>query len=223
VQREPAEKARRVRIRLQDIALSAHGLRLAVDFESEAASVGLFGPTGAGKTTLLEIIAGLRRPDRGRVLIGDRDLTDLPARLRRIGYVPQDETLFPHLNVRSNVQYGAASGDGRRVKEIAALLDVEKLLDRRVAGLSGGERRLVAMARALASEPTLLLLDEPLTGLDAPLRARIVERLEETRRITGVPMIFVSHDRDDVIRLCDQVLMLERGAVVRPGAVQDLR
>ena len=143
----------------------------------EARVVALFGPSGAGKTTVLESIAGLRRPRRGVIRIGTRTLfdaeagVDVPCHRRGVGYVPQDLALFPHMNVRRNILYGAGAGPGGGFEHVIALLELGPLLDRGIAGLSGGERQRVALARALAASPALLLLDEPLAALDAALRS----------------------------------------------------
>ena len=183
------------------LALPAFTLEADVDIDSSA--IGLFGPSGSGKTTLLEIIAGIRTPDRARIAIDGREIAHLPARERRIGYVPQDDTLFPHMSVRGNVLYGAEALDA----EVLKTLEIESLLDRTVAKLSGGERRRVAIARALLAKPALLLLDEPLSGLDNARASLIIEMLQRIE----TPILFVSHNRDEIAALCDATIVLDHG------------
>jgi molybdate transport system ATP-binding protein len=184
----------------------------------------LFGPSGAGKTTVLDAIAGLRQPAAGQIAIGDRVLFDASARLnqpphlRHVGYVTQDVALFPHMNVRRNIEYGRRRGQKLELPAVTRILEIEGLLDRRVPTLSGGERQRVALARALMSAPELLLLDEPLAAIDAELRRRILPYLERVRDSLGVPILYVTHDRDELRQLADHVIVLERGAVVRSGA-----
>ena len=142
---------------------------------------------------------------------------------RRIGYVPQDGALFPHLSVRRNLLYGAPNsdrtGDGKsRLAEIAAVLEIAPLLDRDIAGLSGGERQRVALGRALLASPELLLLDEPFAGVDRPLRGRILPVLARIRDELRVPMLYVSHEPEEILALCDEALRLDLGRVVAHGA-----
>jgi molybdate transport system ATP-binding protein len=191
-----------VRLRLE-VTLALPAFTLAADVDIESSAIGLFGPSGAGKTTLLEIIAGIRKPDRGRIAIDGREIAGLPARERHIGYVPQDDTLFPHMSVRGNVLYGAEALDADVVKT----LEIEPLLERSVAKLSGGERRRVAIARALLAKPALLLLDEPLAGLDATRAFRTIEMLRQI----PAPILFVSHSRDEIAALCDTTIELDHG------------
>ncbi len=183
----------------------------------------LFGPSGAGKTTVLDAIAGLREPSAGRITIGDRVLFDsatrvnLPPHLRHVGYVTQDVALFPHMNVRRNIEYGRRRGQKLELSAVAQMLEIQGLLERRVPTLSGGERQRVALARALMSAPELLLLDEPLAALDVELRRRILPYLERVRDSLGVPIVYVTHDREELRQLADHVIVLERGTVVRSG------
>jgi molybdate transport system ATP-binding protein len=185
--------------------------------------VALFGPSGSGKTTVLEAVAGLRRPTAGVIAVGGRDLfssatrVNLPARARGIGYVPQDSVLFPHMNVRRNVLYGAGRGNGVPLQRVLEILEIDSLIDREVASLSGGERQRVALARALMSSPSLLLLDEPLAALDLSLRRRIVPCLRRIRDELGVPMAYVSHDAAEVRAIADHVIVLDRGRAVASG------
>jgi molybdate transport system ATP-binding protein len=219
-----------VTLHLEGVSLYLADFELCVDTATSAEAVGVFGPSGAGKTTLLEIIAGLRRPDRGRVVVDDSVLCDgardlhLPARERHVGYVPQDETLFPHLSVRANALYGARghAGDQSLFTDVSTMLEIEPLLDRGVSRLSGGERRRVALARALMTSPAVLLLDEPLSGLDATLKERTLDLLRKVRMHFRTPTILVSHDRAEVRAFCDDVLVLDRGQLIAHGPANEV-
>jgi molybdate transport system ATP-binding protein len=184
----------------------------------------LFGPSGAGNTTVLDAIAGLRQPSAGRIAIGERLLfdsttrLDQPPHLRHVGYVTQDVALFPHMNVRRNIEYGRRRGQKLELPAVVQILEIDGLLERRVPTLSGGERQRVALARALMSAPELLLLDEPLAAIDVELRRRILPYIERVRDSLGVPILYVTHDRDELRQLADHVIVLERGTVVRSGA-----
>jgi molybdate transport system ATP-binding protein len=206
---------------------------LEVDVASDARSLGIFGPSGAGKTSLLEALAGWRKPTVGTIRIGDTVFfddatrTSLPIASRGIGYVPQDALLFPHRSVYDNViasmwHMSTHSIDGSLVSRIAAVLEIEPLLERPSTHLSGGERQRVALARALASKPRLLLLDEPLGSLDVPLRRRILPYLIRVRDEFDVPTVFVSHDATEVQALCEEVIVLEAGRVRAQGAPSEV-
>ena len=183
----------------------------------------LFGPSGAGKTTILDAIAGLRTPPRGSIVIDDRVLfssstrVNVPPHQRRVGYVPQEVSLFPHMNVRRNLLYGyerlPAAARLFHLEGVLELLEIGHLLDRRPALLSGGERQRVALGRALMSGPSLLLLDEPLAAVDVPLRRRILPYLHRVRDELKVPIVYVSHDREEVDEFADTVVMLDNGRV----------
>jgi molybdate transport system ATP-binding protein len=215
-----------VNLRLEEVAVALHDFGLAVDAALVSEATGVFGPSGAGKTTLLETIAGLRRPHVGRIVLNGRvlhdDAVDIPPRERRIGYVPQDETLFPHMSVRANALYGARNGGAARLAELADMLELTALLDRGVSTLSGGERRRIALARALMTQPDVLLLDEPLSGLDASLKQRTIDLLCSLRAHLHTPMLLVSHDQAEIRALCDEVIVLDRGQVVAHGAVDSV-
>ena len=236
-----------------DVSLTQGTFRCEVHERFDARAIALVGPSGAGKTTLLEIIAGLRRPATGRIAIADHVLLDTTAKIdvaprhRRIGYVPQDLALFPHLDVRRNILFGAARGrggetssgtrndagaasaDGAAARAAAPLahdrvidlLELRPLLDRPIAGLSGGQRQRVALARALMSGPDLLLLDEPLAALHAALRDRILEDLRHVRDDLRMPLMYVSHDPDEVRAIADWVIVLDGGRGIRAGTPDD--
>lgn len=221
-----------MRLALRAIRLPLAGFELALDAELSVDVTALFGPSGAGKTALLDLVAGLRRAPSAWIALDGRVLTDtaagyvLPARRRRIGYVPQDGALFPHLSVRRNLLYGHRPPPGEpapvTLQHVAEVLEIEPLLDRGIGALSGGERQRVALARALLSSPRLLLLDEPLAALDRPLKARILPYLKRVRAEFGVPMLYVTHDPDEVLALCEEVLVLERGKLVARGAPREI-
>ena len=177
----------------------------------------LFGPSGSGKTTTLDAIAGIRQPRAGRIAVDDRVLFDTSRGIhlrphdRHVGYVPQETSLFPHMNVRRNVLYGRRRGQKLELDVVVTMLEVGDLLERRVPDLSGGERQRVALARALMSAPDLLLLDEPLAAVDVERRRRILPYLVRVRDELRVPVIYVSHDRAEVDQLADRVVVLENG------------
>jgi molybdate transport system ATP-binding protein len=187
----------------------------------------LFGPSGAGKTTLLNCAAGLAHPDRGRIATQERVLFDselkinVPPRLRRVGYVFQDLALFPHLSVLSNVEYGLFHLDRiPRQQRSAAILESFRLAhlgSRKPSEISGGERQRVALARALVIDPSILLLDEPLAALDAITKSKIVEDLRAWNQEHRIPVLYVTHSRDEVFALGEQVIVLENGRSIAQG------
>ena len=198
-------------------------------FHSEGGVTALFGPSGAGKTSIINMIAGLLRPDRGRIEVDGETLDDtaqrlhIPAHRRRIGYVFQDARLFPHLSVAQNLDYGrrmiGLRFDEAEQARIVQLLDLEGLMQRRPGKLSGGEKQRVALGRALLSRPRLLLLDEPLGSLDSERKAEILPYLTRLRDQAGVPMVYVSHDADEVRQLATQVVRLQDGKITAQGGV----
>jgi molybdate transport system ATP-binding protein len=199
-------------LRLEGVVLPLAHFTLEVTTEMTAKATALYGPSGSGKTSLLEVIAGLRRPAVGRIVLDGRDLTRLPARFRRIGYVPQDDSLFPHLSVRRNILYGVKGEE--RIERIAGVLDIREILDRPTTKLSGGERKRVALARALLTLPDLLLLDEPLAGVDLELRNRVLDYLVRIREQFPMPLVYVTHDLEEARRVCDAIVRIERGRIV---------
>ena len=199
-------------------------------FEAAGGATALFGPSGAGKTSLINMVAGLLRPDRGRIVLDGETLfdaakrIDLPAWRRRIGCVFQEGRLFPHLSVRHNLDYGRWMGghdaDPAAFAHVVELLDIGALLDRRPGKLSGGERQRVAVGRALLMRPRLLLLDEPLASLDEARKADILPYLERLRDEAEVPMIYVSHDAAEVKRIASRVVRLDGGKVTAAGGAE---
>jgi len=205
-----------------DVTLRQQAFELHVRDTASVEVLGLFGPSGSGKTTLLEAIAGIRTPDTGEIRVGDRVLfssaagIDLPARDRHIGYVPQDALLFPNLDVAGNIAYGVRHVDQAahdRRATLVEILDLGLLLDRRVQKLSGGEKQRVAIARALMTQPAVLLLDEPLAGVDRARRERILPYVLRIRRELHVPLVYVTHDEAELNAMADRVLQLEAGRV----------
>lgn len=213
-------------IMLDAVTVRSGGFELrSVGFAVPARAYGvLMGRTGSGKSTLLEAICGLRPVAAGTIRLGDRDVTRLPAAARDIGYVPQDRVLFSHMTVGRQialpleVRRWPRAEIGPRVAEVAALLGIEPLLARHPAGLSGGEAQRVALARALVFRPEVLLLDEPLTGLDEATRAGACDVLAGVHRSTGVTVLHVTHDSRESRRLAEVCFVLEDRGVVRGDA-----
>jgi molybdate transport system ATP-binding protein len=213
---------------LQGVSCALESFDLELDFTAEGKVTALFGPSGAGKTSVLDLVAGLRTPQRGRISLGERVLTDVGNRVsvrtrdRRVGYVVQDGALFPHLRVEANLVYGRphhepSADDVFGLEHVSEVLELTHLLRRSVTRLSGGERQRVALGRALISRPELLLLDEPLGSLDAKLKARILPYLARVRDEFHVPMVYVTHAPEEVMALCDHVVILQAGQVVGQG------
>jgi molybdate transport system ATP-binding protein len=215
-----------VRVR-RTLAGDAGGFELDVAFAIEKGITILFGPSGAGKTTLLDCIAGLANPEQGRIVIGTRALFDseeginLSVTERNVGYVFQDLALFPHLTVEANVAYGLGRlKAGERNQRVAGALEslgISELRTRRPTELSGGERQRVALARALVTQPSVLLLDEPLAALDLPVRMKIAEDLRRSIQELPIPVLYVTHSRDEVFMLGERMLTLERGKIIAEG------
>jgi len=209
--------------------LGAFELDAAFEFGGRPGVTALFGPSGAGKSTIINAIAGLVQPAFGRILLDGETLLDtdrgvsVPARLRRIGVVFQDTRLFPHFSVRANLLYGwrrtREKAAAQSIDSVIALLALEGLLERRPRTLSGGEKSRVALGRALLMNPRALLLDEPLAALDAALKAEILPYLERLVRETRIPLLYVSHSLDEVARLADRMVVIDKGRVVAEGSV----
>ena len=188
----------------------------------------LLGPSGCGKTTLLRIVAGLEAPTSGEVYIGERRVTHLPPRLRGIAMVFQNYAIFPHLTVYENVAFGLRMKRRpeeeirRKVGEVAALLHIEELLDRYPAQLSGGQRQRVAVARALAVEPEVLLMDEPLSNLDALLRLEMRAELKRLLKETRTTTLYVTHDQVEAMSLADRIAVMRQGEIVQLGTPTEI-
>jgi putative spermidine/putrescine transport system ATP-binding protein len=192
-------------------------------------TVVLLGPSGCGKTTLLRIIAGLETPDSGgRILFNDKDVTHVPIERRNVGMVFQSYALFPNMNVAENIGYGLkirgvdAIERTKRIAELIALTGIEGLEHRRVDQLSGGQRQRVALARAVAVRPSILLLDEPLTALDAALRERLRGELDRLLRALGITTIYVTHDQAEAMALGDRIVVMRKGAIAQIGTPRDI-
>ncbi|MGU3603860.1 molybdenum ABC transporter ATP-binding protein [Methylobacterium brachiatum] len=213
-----------------DVHLRRGAFALDAAFAAGPGLTALFGRSGSGKTTLIDLIAGLARPDHGRIVTDGATLVDsaagifLPPHRRRVGVVFQDARLFPHLSVRTNLGYGRVFGrqqaDPAGFTAVTEMLGIGHLLDRRPAGLSGGERQRVAIGRALLAKPRLLLMDEPLAALDEARKAEILPYIERLRDEAGVPIVYVSHAVAEVARLATTVIVLEAGRVAASGPAE---
>ena len=213
-----------VRYRLQ-----RSGFSLDVDADIPMRGItGVFGESGAGKTALLRCIAGLERGASGRLVIADEvwqdDRVSRPVHDREIGYVFQEPRLFAHLSVRQNIEYGQRRGRREDVgfDEAVELLGLRDLLERRVDTLSGGEAQRVAIARALLRSPRVMLMDEPIAALDRARRDEILPFLDRLHSALSIPVIYVSHSIEEVIRLCDYLLVMERGRIIAAGDIQEV-
>jgi molybdate transport system ATP-binding protein len=205
---------------------------LNVEFRVNPGFTILFGASGAGKTTLLDCVAGLVKPDLGRIAIGHRILFDsahsanLPVRERRVGYVFQTLALFPHLTVEQNIEYGLAdSSEAERKRRASVILQAFRIshLERRSARkISGGESQRAALARTLVTDPEVLLLDEPLAALDAPTKAKIIDDLRAWNQAHRIPILYVTHSRDEVFALGERVLVLDAGRIVAQGTPHEV-
>jgi molybdate transport system ATP-binding protein len=215
-----------------DVALSRPPFELAASFRTGPGVTALFGRSGSGKTTLVNMVAGLVRPDRGRILVDGRALfdsaarIDLPSHRRRVGYVFQESRLFPHLTVRQNLLYGSwFRGQSFRlgsIDQIVELLGIGDLLMRRPATLSGGEKQRVSIGRAVLSDPAMLLMDEPLASLDEARKGEILPYLERLRDQLDLPILYVSHSVPEVVRLASTMIVLSAGKVLASGPVEEV-
>lgn len=204
--------------------------RIDANFSSDAGITALFGRSGAGKTSIVNMLAGLLRPDRGRVAIGDAVLFDSAAGIdvapeaRRLGYVFQDARLFPHMSVARNLRFGTPRGhaDPAMFDTVVGVLGLAELLTRRPDELSGGERQRVAIGRALLAQPRLLLMDEPLASLDMARRLEILPFVEAMHAEFAIPIVYVTHNIGEIIRLADDLALVANGHVVAFGPVEDM-
>jgi molybdate transport system ATP-binding protein len=217
-----------VRLQFTRPAASASGFALAVDFQLSAGVSILFGPSGAGKSTLLDCIAGLLKPQSARIVLDSLVLQDsassvfLPAQKRRLAYLFQTPSLFPHLTVEENISFGLRNLDANeRAECVDNLLEafrISHLAQRKATQLSGGEAQRAALARALAPSPRAVLLDEPLKGLDAELKSAILDDLRTWNRVRQLPILYVTHQRDEVDALGERVIAVDRGRIIAEGA-----
>ena len=228
---EARDRAFHARV-LKRLASEERDFVLDVEFHAAPGFTILFGPSGAGKTTLLDCVAGLVMPDAGRIAAGERVLFDdinhvnLPPAKRRVGYVFQDLALFPHYTVEQNVQYGISHlTRTERSERAAAMLRafrIDQLAKRRPKEVSGGERQRVALARTLVTDPEVLLLDEPLAALDAATKIRIVDDLRAWNAAHNIPILYVTHSRDEVFALGEQVFVLDGGRILAQGTPHEV-
>ena len=218
-----------------DARWRAGAFSLEATFSTGAGITALFGRSGAGKTTVLNLIAGLGRPASGRIAVGGRNLydssagIDLPPHRRHVGYVFQEGRLLPHLTVEHNLLYGrffarrrAGAGAASSFEHTVKLLGIGHLLERRPGALSGGEKQRAAIGRALLAGPSVLLFDEPLASLDTPRKAEILYYIERLRDDVRIPIVYVSHSLDEVVRLADSIVLLSEGRVLGTGSVREM-
>ncbi|MGI6316400.1 MAG: ABC transporter ATP-binding protein [Christensenellales bacterium] len=205
------------------------------DFSMEIADgklIGLLGPSGCGKSTILYMICGLQKPTHGRIFFGEYDVTNLPPENRGVGLVFQNYALYPHLTVRQNILFPLQNlkGDEKiskdamncRVLETAKLVQIDELMDRKPGELSGGQQQRVAIARALVKTPKVLLLDEPLSNLDARLRLQTREELKRIQKETGITTLFVTHDQEEAMSISDSIVVMKQGVIQQTGKPQEV-
>jgi len=194
--------------------------------------IGLLGPSGCGKSTTLYMLSGLQKPSAGKIFFGEDDVTDLPAENRGVGLVFQNYALYPHLTVEQNIRFPLENLKGKdklskedmraRVLEAAKLVQIDTLLSRKPSELSGGQQQRVAIARALVKTPRLLLLDEPLSNLDARLRLQTREEIRRIQKATGVTTVFVTHDQEEAMSISDRIVVMRAGVVQQTGKPQQV-
>ena len=194
--------------------------------------IGLLGPSGCGKSTTLNLLSGLQKPTSGRIFFGDDDVTELPAENRGVGLVFQNYALYPHLTVLQNITFPLENRKGKdklskaamadMALEAAKLVQIEGLMDRKPSELSGGQQQRVAIARALVKMPRILLLDEPLSNLDARLRLQTREEIRRIQRETGITTVFVTHDQEEAMSISDLIVVMKDGVVQQTGAPQEV-
>ncbi|MDK9738081.1 molybdenum ABC transporter ATP-binding protein ModC [Vibrio sp. D404a] len=199
-----------------DLNLPSHGI------------TAIFGRSGAGKTTLINAISGLKNPDSGHIVVSGKTLFDsskginLPVHQRNVGYVFQESRLFPHMKVSSNLRYGVKTFDRDHFDQVVDLLSLRSLLDRYPAKLSGGEKQRVAIGRALLSKPNILLMDEPLASLDLPRKREVMPFLENLSESVKIPIIYVTHSLNEILRLSNHLVILEQGKVLSSGQTEEV-
>lgn len=194
--------------------------------------VGLLGPSGCGKSTTLFMICGLQRPTEGRIFFGEDDVTELPPENRGVGVVFQNYALYPHLSVLQNITFPLENLKGKdkltkdemkeKAMEVARLVQIEKLVDRKPGELSGGQQQRVAIARALVKMPRVLLLDEPLSNLDARLRLQTREEIRRIQKETGITTVFVTHDQEEAMSISDRIVVMKEGVIQQTGRPQEV-
>lgn len=194
--------------------------------------VGLLGPSGCGKSTMLNLICGLEKPTEGKIFFGEDDVTDLPPENRGVGLVFQNYALYPHMTVRQNIMFPLQNLKGenrlpkeemeKRALEAAKLVQIESLMDRKPSEMSGGQQQRVAIARALVKMPRVLLLDEPLSNLDARLRLQTREEIRRIQRETGITTVFVTHDQEEAMSICDEIVVMNAGVLNQIGPPQEV-
>lgn len=216
-------------VRIEDVTVTWPEFQLKATLAASKGEVlSILGPSGSGKTTTLRIIAGFAEPEAGRVWIGGREVTNLSPAHRKIGFVFQDYTLFPHMNVFENVAYGlhvqrtSRAEQEERVRNYLDLVGLPGYEERRVATLSGGERQRVAVARALVVEPEVLLLDEPFSSIDAPLRKDLGSQLLRLQQALGITILFVTHSRSEALSISHKVAVMREGHILQVGTPEEL-
>jgi ABC-type Fe3+/spermidine/putrescine transport system ATPase subunit len=216
-------------VRLEGIKKTYSDFAVSLDFSIRRGElVSLLGPSGSGKTTALRIIAGFERPDEGRIFVDGRDVTGLDPSRRRIGFVFQDYTLFPHLDAGDNIAYGLKHRGLRRdeiksrVEELLSTVGLPGFGGRRVSTLSGGEQQRIAVARSLAVDPLVLMLDEPFSSIDSVLRRDLREEILRLQKKVGITTLFITHDREEAFSVSDRVILLRNGSVVQTGPPEEL-
>ena len=194
--------------------------------------IGLLGPSGCGKSTVLSLICGLQKPTSGKIFFGDDDVTDVPPENRGVGLVFQNYALYPHLTVLENIIFPLQNLRGRdklskeemieKAEKVAALVQIDDYLLRKPSELSGGQQQRVAIARALVKMPRVLLLDEPLSNLDARLRLQTREEIRRIQKETGITTVFVTHDQEEAMSICDMMVVMKEGVIQQTGAPQQI-
>ena len=210
-------------IRLQGVTKTYANFGLDIDLELENEITAVIGPSGSGKSTLLELVSGFETPDSGSIHLDGRPLDGVAPEQRNIGMVFQRPTLFPHLSVRENIAYGATVPDAE-IRELCELLEIDELLDagRSPETLSGGEKRRVSVARAIVTDPDALLLDEPTTGLDEPIRRRLKYELRQVLADLDIPCVYVTHDQNEASVVADSVVVMRDGTVLQQGGYEEI-